>query len=97
MRPEAILINTARGGIVDEEALYTALTEGVIGGAALDVWDTEPPTLETHGKWLKLPNFIGLPHLAGSTDETQRLGCNGATDIMEEYLTGQGPARNRVY
>ena len=66
MKPDALLINTARGNIVDEEALKRALVEKRLGGAACDVFGTEPPVdLEL----LRLPNFVGTPHIGGSTEE----------------------------
>jgi len=66
MKPSAVLINFARGGIVDEAALYTALTTGVISAAAFDVWAVEP-----HGNFdlMTLPNMIATPHMGASTHE----------------------------
>ncbi|MEX0659647.1 MAG: phosphoglycerate dehydrogenase [Egibacteraceae bacterium] len=68
MKPSARVINTARGGIVDEDALYTALTEGWIAGAALDVFSTEPMT---DSKLFTLDNVVVTPHLGASTTEAQ--------------------------
>lgn len=68
MRPGARLVNTARGGIVDEEALYTAVSEGWIAGAALDVFSTEPMT---DSKLFALDNVVVTPHLGAATSEAQ--------------------------
>lgn len=69
MKQGAVLINTARGGIVDEEALVAALKAGHLGGAALDVFATEPLTAEAGAKFSNVPNLILTPHIAGVTDE----------------------------
>jgi D-3-phosphoglycerate dehydrogenase len=68
MKRDAILINTARGKIVDNHALATALIEHKIGGAALDVYEMEPPLLENH-PLLKAPNCLLKPHIAYATQE----------------------------
>jgi len=67
MKPTAFLVNTSRGGVIDEEALAEALRESRIGGAALDVFEKEPPT----GPILSAPNTILTPHIGGQTEEAQ--------------------------
>jgi D-3-phosphoglycerate dehydrogenase len=68
MKPTAYIVNVARGGLIDEDALYDALNDGTIAGAGLDVFVSEPPTDE---KLLSLPNIIVTPHLGASTGEAQ--------------------------
>ena len=88
MKKTAILVNTSRGGIVDEKALYAALKEGEIAGAALDVFEHEPP-----GKTplVELDNFIGTPHIGGITAEALgQIGMTVARDIVS-VLKGQAP------
>jgi (S)-sulfolactate dehydrogenase len=70
MKKDAILLNAARGGIVDEAALATALKAGDIGGAALDVFDEEPLTPERGAIFKDCPNLILTPHIAGVTQES---------------------------
>jgi len=81
MKQDAFLINSSRGGIVDEDALYDSLVEGEIAGAALDVFLKEPPSAEH--PLLGLDNFIGTPHIAGGTREAMR---RMATTVAEEIL-----------
>ena len=70
MKPNAMLVNVARGGIVVEDDLYTALKDGIIKGAAFDVWEHEPLD-EKEMKLLELENLIVTPHLGASTVEAQ--------------------------
>ncbi len=85
MKPGAILINTARGGIVDEEALAAALREGRLGGAALDVFATEPLTAEAAEIFHGIPNLILTPHVAGLTDEgNARVSALTIANVIEE-------------
>jgi len=70
MKPSAILINTARGGIVDEKALVSALRSGRLSGAALDVFETEPLTARAGKKFDGIKNLILTPHIAGLTVES---------------------------
>lgn len=68
MKPTAILVNTARGPIVNQESLYTALRKGQIAGAATDVYDQEPP-LSANNELFNAPNLLMLPHLGYATKE----------------------------
>jgi D-3-phosphoglycerate dehydrogenase len=68
MKPTAYIVNVARGGLIDEDALHEALITGTIAGAGLDVFVSEPPTNDA---LLELPNIIVTPHLGASTDEAQ--------------------------
>ena len=82
MKKGVRIVNCARGGIIDEGALYEALTSGQVAGAALDVYAEEPPT---DWKLLKLPNVIGSPHIGAATKEAQgRVGVEVA-DILIQF------------
>jgi glycerate dehydrogenase len=94
MRRDALLINTARGGIVDEWALADALRRGVIGGAAVDVLTVEPPRDGNPLLDPALPNLIVTPHTAWASRESrQRLIDEVAANI---HAFAGGTARNRV-
>ncbi len=93
MKPGARVINCARGGIIDEDALYTALKTGRIAGAALDVFVDEPPP--PNHPLLTLDNVIATPHLGAATDEAQvQVGIDIANQIIE-FLT-EGTIRHSV-
>jgi D-3-phosphoglycerate dehydrogenase len=94
MRPATYLINAARGGIVDEDALFDALSEGKIAGAALDVVENEP--LAKDHRLLKLNNVIFTPHLGAVTFEATKRGESGAAEEVIRVLTGKRP-RNPVF
>lgn len=86
MKDSACLINTARGGIVDEEALYTALLDQQIRSACFDVFSVEPP-LPTE-KLLGLDNFLLTPHVASRTVESEQRTCQISTAVVVEQLLG---------
>ncbi len=92
MRPGTMLVNCARGGIVDEDALYEALSSGHLGGAALDVFKTEPPGVN---RLMELDNFVCTPHLGASTMEAQD---NVAKDVAEQIVSYllHGTVKNAV-
>jgi D-3-phosphoglycerate dehydrogenase len=82
MKPTAFLINTARGGIIDEPALHQALTTGVIRGAGLDVFDREP--IAPENPLPSLPNVLTAPHMAGVTKESfDRMATAVANNLLD--------------
>jgi len=95
MKRTAILVNTSRGGVVDEAALYDALEAGRLFGAGLDVWEVEPPPKDH--PLLRQPNVIATPHAAGGTHDTQMRSSMGVAEQVVEVLQGKPPrAANRV-
>jgi (S)-sulfolactate dehydrogenase len=90
MKPGAILINAARGGIVDEEALADALKKGQLGGAALDVLAVEPPTEETVAKYQGLDNLILTPHIAGPTVQSDIRVSGVTAENVRRVLSSRG-------
>ena len=93
MKRSAYLVNLARGGIVDDEALYQLLAEKRIAGAAIDVFETEPPRKEH--PMFGLDNVLLTPHIGGSTYEAQSRGEWGAAEEVIRVLQGEQP-RNAV-
>lgn len=85
MKKTARIINTSRGGTVDEEALYNALQSGNLGGAALDVFEKEPAI---GNKLVSLPNFIATPHIGAQTKEAQSLAANVIAEKVIQILRG---------
>lgn len=87
MKSSAFLINTARGGLVDEEALYTALVEGKLAGAALDAFTAEPPV---GSPLLELRNVVVTPHIGAHTKEAiERVGVLAAQNVVQALRTGE--------
>jgi glycerate dehydrogenase len=89
MRRDAILINTARGGLVDEHALAQALKEKVIAGAGFDVLTTEPPKDGNVLLELDLPNFILTPHIAWASREAMQILADQLVDLIEAFVAGR--------
>ena len=85
MKSTARIINTSRGGVIDENALYDALKNGNLGGAALDVFEIEPAT---SNKLRELPNFISTPHMGAQTKEAQSLAANVIAEKIIQILRG---------
>ena len=89
MKRDALLINTARGGLVEVPALIEALENGVIAGAALDALREEPPRAGNPLLELNLPNFIVTPHVAWASDEAMQALADQLIDNLEAFVRGQ--------
>ena len=88
MKPTAVLVNTARGACVDEEALADALERGVIAGAGLDVFVNEPAI---RAEFLALPNVLLMPHQGSATVETRRAMGELVLTNLAAYFAGETP------
>lgn len=86
MKPDAILINAARGGIVDEAAMASALRNGALGGAALDVFASEPLDADHGAHFIGLDNIILTPHIAGVTEESNVRVSNLIAETVTKHL-----------
>jgi glyoxylate reductase len=89
MKPSALVVNTSRGGIIDQSALAEALEQKVIAGAALDVFEEEPIPLDD--KLLKMRNVVVTPHCASGTWETRRRMAERCAENVRAYLEGRRP------
>lgn len=88
MKPTAILINSTRGGVVDDAALIAALRGGVIRAAGLDVFENEP---RLNPEFLRLDNVVLMPHIGSSTEATRRAMAMTAARNLVAALTGSKP------
>ena len=94
-KPNAILVNAARGGIVNEADLYDALKAGKLRAAACDAFVEEPPTAQNTNLY-ELDNFIGTPHIGAGTEEALvRMGEESVANVIT-VLEGGEPARRVV-
>jgi D-3-phosphoglycerate dehydrogenase len=91
MKRSAILINTARGPVVDQSALVEALEQNRLAGVGLDVFDIEPPLPADH-PILNAPNTVLVPHIGFDTVEAMSAKANIALRHLEDFLSGRGPA-----
>lgn len=89
MKPTAYLINIARAGLIDETALYAALTEGRLAGAGLDVLADEPK--DPNDPILRLPNVVATPHISGTTNGTSRRRAACARENVDRVASGLEP------
>lgn len=90
MRKSAVLINVARGGIVNEPDLISALNQGLLGGCGLDCHETEPPTLNRYEELWATGRVVSTPHIGATTADTQVETATAAINNVHRYLTGTG-------
>jgi phosphoglycerate dehydrogenase-like enzyme len=90
MRPGAVIVNTSRGGIIDEAALAAALTAGTLGGAGIDVFETEPPPPDH--PLFALDNVVLGPHVAGVTEASMKHMALHCAEVIEMIVSGAKPA-----
>jgi glycerate dehydrogenase len=88
MKPDALLINTARGGLVDEAALATALRSGKLGGAGIDVLSEEPPRPDNPLLASRIPNLIVTPHIAWASREARQRVIDAIAANIRDFLAG---------
>jgi phosphoglycerate dehydrogenase-like enzyme len=91
--PTGILVNVSRGSVIDEAALIDALKAGSLGGAALDVFETEPTPVS---RWADVPNVILTPHSAGVTIDTLRTMIGMAIERVAIYLGDDEQSRGEL-
>jgi phosphoglycerate dehydrogenase-like enzyme len=89
MKSGAYLLNMARASVVNEDALYEALTAGHLAGAALDVFSDEP--VQPENRFVTLPNVLVMPHLGGATVDVVRHQGEMIVESIEQYLAGKHP------
>ena len=89
MKPGAVIVNTSRGGIIDEEALFDALSSGRIAGAGIDVFEAEPPPNDH--PLFTLPNIVLSPHVAGVTEGSMTGMALAVADVIDVVLSGAVP------
>lgn len=90
MKPGAVIVNTSRGGIIDEPALAEALKAGTIGGAGIDVFEAEPPPADH--PLFGLDNVVLAPHVAGVTEASMKHMALHCAQVIETILSGERPA-----
>ncbi|HEX5347665.1 MAG TPA: NAD(P)-dependent oxidoreductase [Pseudonocardiaceae bacterium] len=88
MKPSAFLINTGRGNLADEDAVYAAVKSGEIAGAGIDAWTTEPMT---DPRWAELDNVVLTPHSAANTDGVWAASAALAAEIVVQTMRGEQP------
>jgi phosphoglycerate dehydrogenase-like enzyme len=96
MKPGALLVNIGRAKIVDEEALYAALSDGRLGGAALDVWwryptPAEPDMRPSHLPFYELPNVLMTPHTSSASHSTAERRWSVVADNLDRFIRGEQP------